>query len=217
MFVCIAALWCLVGFLVPAACGATVFDSTNSLWINDSVNPPTVADRYPWQISVAGLTGVISSLNVTLRDYDHTFPSDVDILLVGPTGLSMILMSDAGGSGLASSAYLTFSDSAPDFLPEYTDPVTGTYKPTNYGGGDVFPGPAPGGPYGSTLSLFNGSNPNGTWKLFVADDESGDHGAIWRWRLEIATADVATPEPSTFALIIAGIALAAFKRRRAAF
>jgi subtilisin-like proprotein convertase family protein len=127
---------------------------------------------------------------VTLTGLNHTFPSDVDVLLVSPTGRKFILMSDViGGTDWTGQTY-TFDDSAAALLPSSgTPPASGTFKPTNYGTGDLFPAPAPAAPYLSpatagtdTLtSAFTGvagGDPNGTWSLYVVDDASGDIGTM---------------------------------------
>lgn len=45
-------------------------------------------------------------------------------------------------------------------------------------------------PYGSTLGVLNGGNPNGTWYLFVQDDALLDSGAISNgWILNLTTAN----------------------------
>lgn len=49
---------------------------------------------------------------------------------------------------------------------------SGTYEPTAYGVRPNMPAPAP-VPNATTLSAFNGTDPNGTWKLFVYDDAIG--------------------------------------------
>lgn len=56
-----------------------------------------------------------------------------------------------------------------------------------------------------TLSYFNGSNPNGTWTLFLADMSGGEQSQLVSWSLVID----AVPEPITWALVIFG-ALAVF-------
>ena len=40
----------------------------------------------------------MTKVTVTLKQMTHTFPDDVDVLLVGPTGVKFILMSDVIGS-----------------------------------------------------------------------------------------------------------------------
>ncbi len=54
------------------------------------------ANPYPSNITVAGVLN-ITNLSITLFGLTHTFPADIDILLVSPTGLTVILLSDAGG------------------------------------------------------------------------------------------------------------------------
>ena len=51
------------------------------------------------------------------------------------------------------------------------------------------PSPAPAGPYGASLTDFIGTDPAGTWNLFVFDDSFGLVGQIaGGWTLEITTA-----------------------------
>lgn len=79
---------------------------------------------------------------------------------------------------------MTFDDDEATLVP--TPIVSGTFLPRTIGGGDVLPAPAP--PYGSTLSVFDGTNPNGTWSLFVFDDAVADSGTIaGGWFLTITT------------------------------
>src|SRR5262249_24986842 len=84
-----------------------------------------------------------------------------------------------------------FSDSASANLPPSSLITSGTYKPSNYtdfSGPDFFPSPAPPGPYGTNLSIFNNSNPNGNWSLYIVDDTTGDAGSIsGGWSLTIAS------------------------------
>ena len=126
------------------------------------------ATPYPSIIVVSGVAAVINDVNVTLRGLTHAFPADLDILLVGPGGQMTLLMSDIGGGTDITGITLTFDDAASGSVP---NPInSGTFKPTNFLGGDVFPMPAPGGPYGTQLSVFDGTVANGVWRLFVFDD-----------------------------------------------
>jgi subtilisin-like proprotein convertase family protein len=108
------------------------------------------------------------------------------VLLVGPAGQKVVLMSDVGSGNDAVNVTVTFDDTAP---PIGTTVVNGTFSPTNSGVGDPFPAPAPALPHGTLLSAFNGVNPNGAWRLFVVDDAGGDLGAYTGgWSLTITTA-----------------------------
>lgn len=146
-----------------------------------------IGTPYPSAITVSGVTGTVTKVTVTLPDVSHTSPDDLDLLLVGPLGQKVILMSDAGGGTDLANATLTFDDAAPFALPDGPGIASGTYKPTGYESGEVFTPPAPGAPYGTALSAFNGANPNGTWSLYVMDDDGLDQGTIAGWSLSITT------------------------------
>lgn len=143
---------------------------------------------YPSTVDVQGMAGVISKVTVTLEGFGHTYPDDVDVLLVGPGGQSVLLMSDAGGSADATNLTLSFDNTAAASLPDSGQISSGTYRPTNYGASDSFSAPAPSRPFGSSLGVFNQTAPNGSWKLFVTDDYRNDLGSIARgWKLTITT------------------------------
>ena len=146
---------------------------------------------YPSSIEVSGLVGTVAEVTVTLAGFGHEFPDDVDVLLVGPAGQSVVLMADMGGFDTVGNVSLTFDDAAPAPVPDETLIVSGTYRPTREKRCCRFDGtaPAPPAPHAAALSAFDGTDPNGTWSLFVFDDGVGDQGALsGGWSLEISTA-----------------------------
>ena len=142
---------------------------------------------YPSTINVSGLSGMITKVTATLNRLSHTYPGDIDILLVGPGGQKVMLMSDVGGSHGLVNATLTFDDAAATSLGSSSTIVTSTNQPSNIGNSDTFPAPAPAGPYAATMSAFNGTSPNGNWSLYVVDDGPGDGGTMVGWSLTIQT------------------------------
>ncbi len=158
------------------------------------------ASPYPSVINVSGLNGTIARVTVSLKGLAHEFPADIDALLTSPTGQQMILMSDCGGFTAVSGGGvdLVLDDSAPAALPNGPILTSGTFTPTNFGAGDIFPVPAPAGPYGSTLSVFNGSPATGAWSLYVVDDSDPGVGSMQRgWSVTIATSTAACLDTST--------------------
>ena len=132
-----------------------------------------------------------------MNGVSHTFPDDIDMLLVGPGG-NLIIMSDVGGSTAVTGITLTLDDAAANSMT--TAPlVTGTFKPTKHRGGRPVP-VAPASPSANTTfsSTFNGTTPNGTWSLYVVDDLGGDVGSIsGGWTLTITTGPCGCT-PTTF-------------------
>ena len=73
---------------------------------------------------------------------------------------------------------LVIDDQAP--APFTNDPLrSGVYRPANRFDTieDSFPAPAS-NTSNVALSTFSGINPNGTWKLYLVDDNGDDDGAI---------------------------------------
>lgn len=185
------------------------FNNTNRITINNEL----AATPYPSVINVANLGGTITKVTVTLTNFTHTFPDDVDVLLISPSGERVMLMSDAGDRFPVSNLALGFSSTATNPLPDTTQLFSRVYVPNNYAApgqntSDTFPLPAPQVvpitdpfPYTNTsLAIFNGINPNGPWSLFVVDDTAGEIGSIGGWYLSIQTSD---PVSSAANLVLA--------------
>jgi subtilisin-like proprotein convertase family protein len=157
----------------------------------DAISIPDVGAAQPYasQKTITGLPGTVTKATVTLSNFSHTSPDDVDVMLVAPNGRSVVLMSDAGGTTEVGGLNLTFDDTAASNLPDSAPLTSGTYKPTDFEPGETFPTPAPqGAPTGTTLNAFYGSAPTGVWKLFVVDDTGGNTGSIaGSWTLNLQT------------------------------
>src|SRR6185295_515937 len=76
----------------------TPVDNSNSANISIPSGAPGTttgqANPYPSNIFISGVMGGIVRATVTLNSLSHTFPEDLDVLLTGPAGQSVLLMSD---------------------------------------------------------------------------------------------------------------------------
>ena len=145
------------------------------------------ADTYPGTNTFVGVPGVITDMTVRLESISHAHLDDLDVMLVGPTGIKIKLLSDAGG-GAASWTSLAFNDHATGKVGDATTPASGSYLPTDWPGDDTFPAPAPTTAGAATsFAAFNGTSPNGTWKLYVVDDFAQDLGVIRGWTIIVGT------------------------------
>jgi len=177
----------------------TVFSNTTPITINTTsgLSAPTVATLYPSTIDVAGMTGTITRVAVTLDGVNTTMLKDLDFLLVSPTGAKYIFFSDGYNNAFAGGTdriYTFADDAATNFPNAGGEPPSGTYKPTSGdGAADTFPAPAPAAPYNQPnsatfASVFNGANPNGTWSLYAVDDDLNFPGSVSSgWALTITT------------------------------
>ncbi len=194
-----AVLLALVALATPAQ-AASRYKTVTKTFANGSViripgapsfsNGP--ASPYPSEITVGLSRGRILDANLTLGNLSHTNPNDLDVLLHGPRGQHAFVMSDVGGLDAgASNVTLALDDEATSPMGFHTALASGRYRPTEDDTWDAtypdtFPPPAPTPSETSELSIFDGTNPKGTWKLYVVDAFSGDVGEITGgWALQI--------------------------------
>lgn len=170
----------------------TNFANSTPIQLTPGTNKAT---PYPSQIFVEGLLGTIDGVRITLSNLTHATPADLDVLLVGPQGQKIMLMSDAGGTVPITNVTLHFRALATNMLPVSGPITSGYYNPTDYPPADVMPGPAPSGPYTTNLTVLAGTNPNGVWSLYVADDNPESYSGVIQggWTLSIRTAPVPPP------------------------
>ncbi|MBO9711552.1 MAG: PEP-CTERM sorting domain-containing protein [Sphingomonas sp.] len=116
-------------------------------------------------------------------------------------------MSGTGGSTDVNNINLTFDDAASGQTPQSFTPAGalngGTYQVSNYGAYQFTFYPNL-----SNFAGYNGTNPNGTWTLFVDDVFPADGGKFaGGWSLDITTLSAAVPEPATWAMMILGFGM----------
>jgi hypothetical protein len=134
------------------------------------------AAPYPSERNAFGFKrGRILDVNLTLKNFSHTYSDDVNVLL-SHRGKTRLVMSDVGGDTDANNITIRLDDEAANKLPDESALSAGSFRPTNVGGGDAFPAPAPATSGKVLLKGFDGENPNGAWRLWVVDDAGNDVG-----------------------------------------
>jgi hypothetical protein len=186
---CVLAAALFITALLPAAARAETHTFLNLTQLTPSGGAGTFGPAFPSfpsSIAVSGLSGTVSKATVTLINYHSSSPDDADVVLTGPNGQKVMLMSDACGEsnpgmGVSFEAVeenWTFDDAAATFVPNNGPCPTGqtaSFKPSNYEDpslDDLSTGGGPVGPYLNSLSLLAGGSPNGAWNLFSLDDNA---------------------------------------------
>jgi subtilisin-like proprotein convertase family protein len=190
-----------LGAAALAASMAVVFSSAPAqaaVFTPSNPGPFSIPDNssIDGNVTLNNAAGLVTDVNVKFNDLGTAFGDDLDIELVGPTGAAVMLMSDTCGGDDFEDIDITFDDEASTFLPDSSPPVCagGTFKPTNFGAGDPMPTAAP----GTSLSVFDGTNPNGTWQLRMVDDVSADVSDMeGGYQLTIVTAPFSILIPGT--------------------
>lgn len=203
-------LWPLAPLLAllllwPAGAGAETrqFVNFNELFPTGGALTEGPANKFPSTISIAGVPGTVTDVNVTTASLSSASPDDIDMALSGPNGETVMLMSDACGVNPSTFAdeYFTFDDQALGFLSNNGPCASNqraSFKPSNYLGGAPEPEDfsglgGPEGPFLNQLGFLAGGSPNGDWELWLLDDNSAGFSGFglgaWVLTLEI------TPPP----------------------
>lgn len=153
---------------------------SNSIIIQDN----TTASPYPATVSVGnGYQQNLALKRVYINGFTHTYPTDIDMWLMNPSGQIVMLMSDVGGSEDLTNFNIVFEDNQ---TPMSANPLINgaSYAPTNSG---VNGTNEPFNPY-TQLSSFTGSH-TGIWQLFIRDDANNDSGSVFGFQLEFEEPD----------------------------
>jgi subtilisin-like proprotein convertase family protein len=196
-----AALASVAALNPPAAVAAP---TTLAVSNTASISPPdNFTSGTASQITVAGQTGLVTDLDVTLNGFSSTYPDDLDILLKGPNGRAVMLMSDRCGGDDVSNLTIRFDDEASAPASDEGPCISGSFWPSDGVNPDD---PGFQAPNALALSAFDAASPNGAWTLHVADDDNPDAAVILggftlTFQLSDEAAPVVTfgkvPKPST--------------------
>lgn len=211
--------------LIASAFAATAFTQTFGPGaggpIPDAVSTNATPGVLTSTIIVAGAQ-TISTFNwAQITFTSHSWAGDIAVELESPGGIKTHLFSRVRGTGTT-----TFGDSSD---------LIGAYRFVDSGGGDFNAAAsaagaavaiAPGTYNRSTtladqigglpainnnpFSIYNGTNPNGTWTLRVSDWGQGDTGSVTSWSFNT------TPVPEPASMVALGLGAVALMRRRRA-
>ena len=111
------------------------------------------------------VSGLPSSMDTTFginhicMNITHTYKADLYIRMVSPTGTSILLIQNIGGSSDNFAGTCLGMDGTP--FSNSQPPYVGLFVPV-----------------GNIAAFNNGQNPNGTWLFIVSDVAGGDSGSI---------------------------------------
>ncbi|MCK5814488.1 MAG: T9SS type A sorting domain-containing protein [Flavobacteriaceae bacterium] len=160
-----------IGYYVKTTETCTVYTSTNSLAIPDSIGEdypgPLISDT----VNVTGI-GEITDVNITV-DITHAYSNDLLLQIEHPDGTKITLFnrdcSDEQG------IQIQFDDDGGLIVcPGDPNEIDGTYRSSD------------------ELSIFNNKNPNGNWRLHLTDYYAGDIGRLNSWKIEVCSKIVVT-------------------------
>lgn len=130
--------------------------------------PRAIPDRGNFNSTITfGFGGTITDVNVISLRGTHRYVGDLTFTLIGPTAANATLISNPCSSTRTADFNLGFDDAGTTTAPP-CPPTSGlNYTPQ------------------TPLSIFNLTNPIGTWTINAADNARADTGSIIGWSLQI--------------------------------
>ncbi|MCC6556406.1 MAG: DUF4215 domain-containing protein [Polyangiaceae bacterium] len=144
----------------PCAAGETLVVYTSA----DTPKPIPDVSSITSAITVGGIgkiTRAVAQLNIA-----HVYDADLDMFLKAPSGASVELATDVGGTGDNFTSTI-LHELCPTLITAGTAPFTGCYNPEG------------------NLATLNGGPAKGAWILTVTDDLSANVGTLSSWRLAL--------------------------------
>ena len=166
------------------ACGAFDSGTPGSTQSVASPNTPiNILDNSSFQdsVTISGLGTQVFDVDLTLA-ITHTWNSDLVLTLTSPAGTNCDVSSNNGGSNDDVFNGTLFDDQSANSVTTYAY-VNGVAAP------DLRPEQ-------SFNDRFRGENPNGAWKLTVADTAGGDIGVLHSWSLSVTDGTIVHVPPS---------------------
>ncbi|MCB9212100.1 MAG: proprotein convertase P-domain-containing protein [Alteromonas sp.] len=115
-------------------------------------------------VTDTGIIGADVTIDNVILNIEHSWAADLDIFITSPSGTSLELSTDNGGStGLDTAADVVFTDASGNAITGWT------------GGAPLADYQAEGG---LMNTLFAGEDINGNWTLTITDDAGGDFGVL---------------------------------------
>ena len=117
-------------------------------------------------INIPAGVGAITNVKATIGKMNMTWDGDLSISLTSPSGTTVDLSRNNGGSG---DNYINtvFDDAASTPITSGSAPFTGSFRPQG------------------SLASFNGQSPTGSWTLKIVDNAGADIATLRDWSVTV--------------------------------
>lgn len=161
--------------------------------------PGDRADPYPSTITVSGVGSQLTRVTVTLDDLTNRQLASLTILLVSPTGGAVLLLGGCNPTGGVVERTITFDDEGVRQPRNRPFPLDDRVAPSACGAQPRLAAPAPTPIDENTLDALTGTDPNGTWSLYIQAFDRASYGHLEGWSLTVEATGPdqpgATPTP----------------------